>query len=203
MKSGLDSMPQSVEVPRFSCRGFQRSTDCLDAESGKSFGQSRIQTVNSVTNIGDEKRSYVIMSSRWTLDHSKRFMKRYRWNVMVCVVLGFAVTGCSPGESGPPRYLVQGAVTFDGQPVPDGEVLFVSEKGPGAMIPIVDGEFRGQGKTGVPAGQFEVRVSGRTKGDGGAMSESRTLFPEYKTTVTVAASDNKIDIAVPSASGTK
>lgn len=105
--------------------------------------------------------------------------------------------GCGGGSSGPVRHPVAGVVTYAGQPVPAGEILFVAQSGPGAMIEISEGAFRSARGQGVPAGDYKVRISGRTAGDGGALSESKPLFKEYETTATVKSGDNSLEFNIP------
>ena len=52
-----------------------------------------------------------------------------------------ALLGC--GDSGPKRYQVEGMVTLDGKPLPDGEVIFFSTESGGTPDagPIKDGKF--------------------------------------------------------------
>jgi hypothetical protein len=60
-----------------------------------------------------------------------------------CALLGFLalVTGC--GDSGPKTYAVSGAVTFAGEPVGEGEIVFRSAAGSEASCAgrIADGRF--------------------------------------------------------------
>jgi hypothetical protein len=107
------------------------------------------------------------------------------------------VAGCGSSTSGPPRFRVTGQVTYAGSPVPVGEILFVPVSGPGAMVEILDGVFATGYDGGVPSGEYKVTISGRTAGDGTALSDSRLLFKDYETTVTVSASDNVLNFDVP------
>jgi len=55
---------------------------------------------------------------------------------LVCLVL----VGC---DSGPTVYPVEGTVTFDGRPVPTGNVMFMPDEGPAAAGTIAkDGTYR-------------------------------------------------------------
>lgn len=67
--------------------------------------------------------------------------------------------GC--GDSGPPRSVVRGAVTFDGRPIKNGEIRFHPTEGTdtppwGAVV--VDGEYLCQGRGGVPVGTHRVEI---------------------------------------------
>jgi hypothetical protein len=48
-------------------------------------------------------------------------MSMLRWNLPGALVL-FLVLGC--GSSGPAKHTVSGQVTFDGAPVPEGDIIF-------------------------------------------------------------------------------
>lgn len=68
------------------------------------------------------------------------------------------LAGCS---SSPPRGIVHGEVTFDGQPVQDGTILFEPESGQGQTAggPIKEGKFTAE----VPVGKMRVRINGNKK----------------------------------------
>lgn len=71
--------------------------------------------------------------------------------------LALSLAGC--GAGGPKTYTVTGIVSFDGQPVEDGEILFIpAEKhfGPDAGK-IVNGAFRFAAKAGVK--RVEIRAA--------------------------------------------
>lgn len=78
------------------------------------------------------------------------------------LALGLAlVGGC---DNGPKRYTVEGAVTFDGTPVPSGEVAFEPDsdrgnKGPGSVARIVNGRYKTEDGMGVVGGPYVVRVT--------------------------------------------
>jgi len=73
------------------------------------------------------------------------------------MAMAFLLTGCGR-SSGPVCYEVSGVVTYNGQPVPTGYILFAPDKtkgndGPGVNAEIRDGKYRtpaGQGVIGGP-----------------------------------------------------
>jgi hypothetical protein len=83
-----------------------------------------------------------------------------RAQLAVLVVL---LAGCS--SAGPGRYQVDGEVSFNGQPVPEGSVLFEPDaargnRGPGVVALIHHGRFCTEPNRGVVGGPHLVRVVG-------------------------------------------
>jgi hypothetical protein len=75
------------------------------------------------------------------------------------VLVGLGVlASCS---SAPPRGIIHGEVTFDGQPVQEGTILFEPENGQGQTAggSIKDGKFTAE----VPVGKMRVRINGNKK----------------------------------------
>ena len=59
----------------------------------------------------------------------------------------FGVVGCS--KDGAPSYVnVSGTVTYNGQPIPKGQITFSTDGRPPSMMEIVDGKFAGQAMVG-------------------------------------------------------
>src|SRR5947207_3360144 len=79
---------------------------------------------------------------------------------LVCLLIGcFA-------ENGPTRYRISGTVTFNGQPVPHGEILFTPDSsqgnsGPQGIATIQDGRYDTDGSRapGVAGGPTIVQVT--------------------------------------------
>ena len=71
-----------------------------------------------------------------------------------------ALLGC--GKSGAlDKVVVSGTVTLDGEPIPNGEVLFYPIEGtPGSVSggPIKDGKYTAKGRGGVPVGKHSVEI---------------------------------------------
>ena len=85
--------------------------------------------------------------------------------------LVFALASCS--DPGPPRYHVEGEVTFGNQPIPHGDIVFTPDatkdnSGPQGFAQIRDGKFdtKGPEGKGVAGGPTVVRITGFT-GPGG------------------------------------
>ncbi len=130
---------------------------------------------------------------------------------LLSLALGVAmvgVWGCG-GPTGPPRYEVSGTVTYAGEPVPAGEVVFEPDpskgnSGPQCRATINNGEYCTPSSSGSVPGAVIVRVLGY---DGKANPESQMgmqLFPVYETTMELpaeATAGQNIDI--PASHGKK
>lgn len=113
------------------------------------------------------------------------------------------IAGCSKQEV--KRFRAQGAVTFDGKPVPAGTVYFdpnaqKGNKGPQGFATIVDGKYDtnngGQGHVG---GAMKIRIVGLS-----ASAKARTddspippLFPEFVDAIDLKSADETRDFSVP------
>ena len=90
-----------------------------------------------------------------------------------------AVAGC--GDSGPRRYPVTGEVTWEGQPLPDGDILFTP---PGGGVPdagkIVAGEFKLRATEGPKTvAIFATRESGQVDPEMGAAPRESYIPARY------------------------
>lgn len=94
-------------------------------------------------------------------------------SLLLLISLLVVLAGCG-GDNGPKLFRISGTVTFDGQPVKDGDILFVfedSKLGPDAGK-IVDGKFSLMAK----AGKTKVKITAARELAGkpikGAMGEN-------------------------------
>ena len=109
--------------------------------------------------------------------------------------------GCSAGD-GIERFHLAGTVTYQGQPVPTGEIQFTpnsraGNSGPGTIVKIEDGHYETQPGKGVLGGAYGVRIVGY---DGKANSESDlgvSLFLPYGEAVTLPKEDSTLDFNIP------
>ncbi len=122
-----------------------------------------------------------------------------RWRITALAVLAVGIAlGC--GKDGEPkRNRVSGQATFEGKPIPYGEVLFTpdgAKKNSGAqgIAPIRNGAFdtSAAGGKGYGGGPAIVRVTGLT-GEGGK------LLCEYEFPVDLPQGDATKDLDVPAA----
>jgi len=76
--------------------------------------------------------------------------------LLVAALLAFVLTGC-PSTSGPPRYKISGKVTFQGQPVEEGNITFADV----ATGQVNEGPLGSGGtySTELPAGSYKVNIT--------------------------------------------
>ena len=80
-------------------------------------------------------------------------------NVFIMVLA--AVFGCGH-HGGPERVVVSGTVTYQGQPVKEGQIRFYPTKGTQAPMSggdIIDGKYVVEAQGGVPVGTHEIRIA--------------------------------------------
>jgi hypothetical protein len=125
-----------------------------------------------------------------------------RWGFVAALALAVgAIAGCS--DDGPKRHRLSGSVTFDGQPIPYGDVLFTPDgamknTGPQGIAQIRDGKYdtRAADGKGIGGGPTVIRVTGFT-GPGGK------LLCEYEMQVDLPRDSGSHDIHVPREGGVK
>ncbi|QDU90489.1 hypothetical protein Pla175_38940 [Pirellulimonas nuda] len=123
-----------------------------------------------------------------------------------------ACAGCGPPE-GLQKVVVDGVVTLDGAPIPNGEIRFLpieGTEGPVSGGPIKDGQYRAESRGGVPVGEHRVEIrafrapTGRQTGtaaiEGGPAEQY--LPQQYNTkselTASVSSSSAKQDFSLSS-----
>lgn len=127
-------------------------------------------------------------------------------------MLSLAIAGCSSSDEGPTKYQLSGKVTFQGKPVPKGQITFAPDnasgnRGPGSGAPIVDGHFETPPGKGQIGGAHQVRVVGYdgvpTSMEGETLPDGTPLFPPYETVIDLPKEDGTYDIKVPAAGATE
>lgn len=124
------------------------------------------------------------------------------WPSPLLLVAGGCISGLLLGcskQAGPARYVVSGAVTFGGAPVPLGTIAFEPDtgrgnRGPAGYADIVAGRF--QTHLGVVGGPHIVRISGAS---GPMIDETKntTLFSDHMTTCDLPQQSTTLDFDVP------
>jgi len=117
------------------------------------------------------------------------------------------LSGCGGGESGPERYQVSGSVTFNGSPVPYGNVQFQPDlgkgnSGPAGYATIIDGKYStADGGKGVVPGPHQVIIIGM-KGPPQEVTDpdlpvENSLFPQHQQTEDFKKEDTTLNPDVP------
>jgi hypothetical protein len=117
---------------------------------------------------------------------------------MVATLLAAGIAGCG-GNDGPPRYQVTGSVTYDGQPVPGGRVLFTPDRGntgPASVAEIVEGKYETRSEKGVIGGPHSVTIYG-TDGTVATEQHDNTLFSDYTQAVELPSGDSTMNFEIP------
>ncbi len=105
-----------------------------------------------------------------------------------CLLLGVVVislaAGCQQADSGPPKYLVSGTVSYQGTPVEDGTIIFVpTSAGGGGQtgLDIVNGAYQGEVTAGPKRVMIEASRPGPpVKNDLGEVHESQDWYIPIK-----------------------
>jgi hypothetical protein len=123
-----------------------------------------------------------------------------------CGALLLAGAGC--GRRAVERYDVSGTVTFDGRPVPVGQIMFQPDtskgnRGPAGVAKIENGRFdTSKSDKGTVGGPHVVTITGFDNKDVNPDEElpvGMPLFPEYRTTVDLPKEDTTQQFDVPKA----
>ena len=83
-----------------------------------------------------------------------------KWNNVLMLCGALVAAGCGSDTGG--RIAVSGSVTYDGEPLPAGRILFTpaeDKPGPSAGEPIDDGHFTILAEEGPATGRYEVTVT--------------------------------------------
>ena len=127
---------------------------------------------------------------------------------MIPGLLALAASGCTSEAAGPERFPVAGTVTFNGQPVPFGEIQFIpatkkGNNGPAGFATITDGRFDTTIKgRGIVGGAHEVVINGTAAPpvvDENAKSNV-PLFPEFRSKHDLPKQGSSLDFKIPPSS---
>ncbi len=118
--------------------------------------------------------------------------------------LVFAVAAMTAGcgqNAGERRYDLSGRVTYRGQPVPGGRILFSPDAsqgadGPATVADIAGGRYRTRRGRGAVAGPYIVTIHG-TDETMATETHDNTLFPPYETRVYIDRANTSHDFEVP------
>lgn len=111
-----------------------------------------------------------------------------------------ALVGCA-GETGPKKAVLNGAVTYKGQPVPKGEITFEPDttkgnSGPGTVGRIENGAYDLKGGMGVVGGPHIVRITGFDGVPDGENSDGKLLFQNHEIQIDLPKESGKQDFNI-------
>jgi hypothetical protein len=116
---------------------------------------------------------------------------------MAVIAVGLLATGCGG------TYRFSGTVTYDGKPLPYGEIMLYPDPdggkpGPGVSIPVRDGEFS-TAERGHVGGKYYARINGNTPTPDSTPTrvKLRPLFYNYEVRFELSAGAARYDFVVP------
>lgn len=125
------------------------------------------------------------------------------WLLAFAILL---VAGCG-SENRSDTFSVTGNITYDGKPLPKGNITFspdasMGNKGPGAIAEIQDGNFATQPGKGISGGPYVLIINGYDgvpfpSGEGGMDQMGKPLFESYETKIDLPKEDAEHNIEVP------
>lgn len=155
------------------------------------------------------QRSRIISAFSWISARAYAVITQYKRRISVTLffLLSHCLCSCGGGgKSDPVRYAVSGVVTFNGKPVPAGEIVFEPDgskgnQGPSATTLIRQGKYAFNSRDGVVGGPSIVRIVGLDgvppNGPEAKMApHGMQMFVPYRTTLDLpkAASTQNIDV---------
>ena len=116
---------------------------------------------------------------------------------MICA----AAFGCGR-DDGPQRYNLSGNISYEGEPIRGGWIVFAPESGPGATANIEDGKYATREGWGTVGGIHTIEVVALggvalpdSKADGGMNAAGKTMF-SYKFTKDIPKDTTNWDIEI-------
>lgn len=106
--------------------------------------------------------------------------------LLLAITALLLLAGC--GDSGPARYRYSGKVTFDGRPVPFGDIVFqpdvqAGSTGPSGYAKITNGTYETASDKGTIGGPQIVRISGFETMPANENEPSKPLFSNFEVRV--------------------
>lgn len=116
------------------------------------------------------------------------------------------LAGCG-AEKTSDVFSVSGNITYDGKPIPKGNISFAPDasqnnQGPGASAEIKDGKYEMMPGKGISGGPYVLTINGYdgvpvASGEGGMDPNGKVLFESYKMTIDLPHEDTQHDLEVP------
>ena len=137
------------------------------------------------------------------IDYAKINKRRHLTRALL-LACGLGLLGCGGSDSGPRRFDVSGAATFDGKPIVNGSISFSPDtskgnSGPGSFAQIRDGNYETTAGMGPVGGPHVLTIMGLAKlpGSGPPGEIVPPLFSSYRMEVDLPREDTSYDIDVP------
>lgn len=136
---------------------------------------------------------------RWMMTAARKRFSGLPVTAMACL-LGL-VNGCG-SPSGPARYAVSGKVTYQGMPVPVGEIIFrpdaeAGNEGPGSVATIRDGAYTTESGKGLVGGPYVVEIVGFDGVSVAEATEGGVLFNPISRKINFPKADSTRDFSLP------
>jgi hypothetical protein len=133
------------------------------------------------------------------------FLSTNRFTMAVAVLaIIWTTSGC--GGNDHPSIHISGTATFDGQPIPFGQILFepdasAGNSGPAGFATITDGKFdtRSSGKGITRRGRFVVTIHGQTRDPAQGNDTILPLFNPYEVQAEIAHPVKDFDVPASAA----
>jgi len=132
------------------------------------------------------------------------------WNTtrLMSVLMVLTAMGCGGQGEAPPRFTLSGTVTYQGKPVPEGEIIIspdlsANHSGPGSYATIKDGHFETAPGKGITGGAYLLSVTGfdgvpfKSEDGGETFLQGKTLFADFKIKQQFQSKNETLDIEVP------
>lgn len=124
------------------------------------------------------------------------------------LLIMFTLAGCEKATEGPDRFELSGKVTFNGKPVPVGEIVITPDtsfenKGPGSYAEIKDGQYVTAPGMGIVGGFYILKVTGfdgipSDGPEGGEpLLQGKTLFSGHEIKLVLMEQNTTFDIEIP------
>ena len=123
----------------------------------------------------------------------------------VAILMVTLLVGCGGGVDGPDRYPIEGKVTYDGKPLPKGNIIFIPDDskgnaGPGTTVAVLNGVFKSE--EGTIGGPHIAEITGYDgipiiSGEGGEDPTGTELFHGWRTSIDLPKEPKTEDFDVP------
>lgn len=128
--------------------------------------------------------------------------RKYRAaRLLTALLLAPVLIGCGGGP-GDGKYSLEGTVTYGGQPVPRGQIIFQPDtskqnSGPGSIAQIEQGRYRTYDDRGIVGGPYRIRIEGYDGIPSGDNADGAPVFKPYELEIDLPRENAVRDFEVP------